>query len=254
MPKSENVIVEIGPGLGDLTQKLLEKRDVIAFEIDKDLCALLQKKFRDAIDTKRLRLICADATKAWKRHLVEQNYDLVANLPYYVATHIILKALEDEHCQNILVMVQKEVAQKFAAKAKEKNFSSLAILAQSAGKVTKLFDVKPEAFVPSPKVDSSVLLIEKRESVQDRDFMHFLKAAFQQPRKTLLKNLSGHYPKKILQEIFAQLHLASTIRPHEVSTSIYHQIFAKLKEKIDGAKSSPKQTPSAQEQSKKTYQ
>ncbi|BCD67194.1 16S rRNA (adenine(1518)-N(6)/adenine(1519)-N(6))-dimethyltransferase RsmA [Nitratiruptor sp. YY09-18] len=234
MPKTDNIVVEIGPGLGDLTQKLLEHKDVIAFEIDKDLCRHLQQKFAQEISSGRLKLICGDVIDHWKQHLVEQDYDLVANLPYYVATNIVLKALSDERCKNILVMLQKEVADKFSAKPGAKEFSSLAVLAQSVGEVKRAIIVKPSSFSPPPKVDSAVLAIQKHTNLDDKDFMEFLKIAFKQPRKILMKNLSQHYPKEKLATIFSQLGLASNIRPHEASTSIYHQLYKRLKEKIDG--------------------
>ncbi len=235
MPKSDNVVAEIGPGLGDLTQELLKIKDVIAFEIDTSLCHLLRKKFAKEIESKRLQLICTDVIEHWKQNLLDRRYDLVANLPYYVATNIVIKALMDENCDTILVMLQKEVAKKFSAQEGEREFSALSVLARSAGDVRIVCSVKPEAFTPPPKVDSAVLLIKKQKSLSDPEFMEFLKRAFSQPRKRLLKNLSTHYPKEIVEEIFSTLGIASNIRPHEASTSIYHQIYAQLKEKIDAA-------------------
>ncbi|MRI59289.1 MAG: 16S rRNA (adenine(1518)-N(6)/adenine(1519)-N(6))-dimethyltransferase [Epsilonproteobacteria bacterium] len=234
MPEGNRKVVEIGPGLGDLTQKLLEKKDVIAFEIDRDLCRLLKEKFAKEIEQGRLKLICADVLDHWKQNLAQEEYDLVANLPYYVATNIVLKALQDERCKNILVMLQKEVADKFSAQPKEREFSSLAVLAQSTGEAKRLFVVKPTSFSPPPKVDSAVLLITKRQNLADEDFMRFLKVAFKQPRKTLMKNLSEQYPKELLTQIFSSLGLASSLRPHEATTSIYHRLYEMLKEKIDG--------------------
>jgi len=233
MPNTSNLVVEIGPGLGDLTQKLLEKKDVIAFEIDRDLCQLLKRKFNQEIEKGRLKLICDDVLDHWEQTLLNQEYDLIANLPYYVATNILLKALQDRKCKNVLVMLQKEVADKFSAKVGDRNFSSLAVLSQSVGEVKKLFNVPPNAFDPPPKVDSAVLLIRKEKNLEDKGFMEFLKRAFKQPRKTLLKNLSQHYEKELLRSLFDSLGIASTIRPHEASTSIYHRLYEMLKERID---------------------
>ncbi len=244
MPIDERLIVEIGPGLGDLTKKLLAaQKDVIAFEIDEDLCRLLREKFAKEIAAKKFTLICGDVIEHWKHTLVDKEYNLVANLPYYVATNIVLRALQDEQCKNILVMLQKEVADKLSAKDGEREFSALSVLAQSAGDVKKICVVKPHSFSPPPKVDSALLLIRKRRNLEDKEFMRFLKTAFAQPRKKLLKNLSSSYPKEILEEIFTALGIASNMRPHEASTSIYHQIYAMLKEKIDGAKAVPTTNP-----------
>ena len=104
-----------------------------------------------------------------KGSLSNEPYDLVANLPYYIATTIILNALEDPYCRSMTVMVQKEVAEKFAAVPKTKEFSSLTILAQSIATATLLFDVAPTSFEPQPKVTSSILRIDKKqEFIQDK--------------------------------------------------------------------------------------
>ncbi len=95
---------------------------------------------------------------------------MVANLPYYIATTIILEALKDPVCKSLVVMIQKEVAMKFAAPHKTKEFTSLAILAQSVGKSKILFDVPPEAFEPQPKVTSSILMIRKEKEFIKGEF------------------------------------------------------------------------------------
>ena len=217
MPNTQNLVIEIGPGLGDLTEKLLEKRRVLAVEIDKDLCEILKEKFPN------LNLKCGDVLDYWQNSLADEKYDLIANLPYYIATNIILRALKDKNAQNILVLIQKEVADKFSAKAGDKNYSSLAILAQSVAKVKKLFDVPPGAFVPAPKVTSSVILFEKFKNSFDEDFAKFLKIAFANPRKTLKKNLSAKYKFNP-----AQFGLKETIRPHEIDGSTFFRLFSEL--------------------------
>ena len=225
MPNTNNLVVEIGPGLGDLTEKLLEKRRVLAFEIDKELCEILREKFPN------LNLKCGDVLEYWHNNLAEENYDLIANLPYYIATKIILKALKDNNAKNILVLIQKEVADKFSAKPNNKNYSSLAILAQSVAKVKKLFDVPPGAFVPAPKVTSSVILFEKFKDSYDENFAKFLKVAFSNPRKTLKKNLSAY---NFEPENFR---LDKNIRPHQVDGSTFFQLFSSLaKERSENGK------------------
>ncbi|MDF1879117.1 16S rRNA (adenine(1518)-N(6)/adenine(1519)-N(6))-dimethyltransferase RsmA [Sulfurimonas sp. SAG-AH-194-C20] len=225
MPKNENKLVEIGPGLGDLTKFLVDVRSVEAFEVDTDLCKLLQSTFKEEIDTKRLHINCGDVLQAWKSTLVDEAYDLVANLPYYIATNIILKALADPMCKNILVMVQLEVAEKFCATAGEKVFGSLSIIAQSVATATIVTKVPPTAFDPQPKVDSAVFLIQKNADRSDKEFEDMLRIAFTQPRKTLMKNLSQKYDKPTLIEAFEKLNLIHTIRPHQVNTQDYHQLY-----------------------------
>lgn len=225
MPKNDNKIVEIGPGLGDLTKFLVDVKSVEAFEVDTDLCKLLQSTFKEEIDTKRLHINCGDVLQAWQSTLVDEPYDLVANLPYYIATKIILKALEDPMCKNILVMVQLEVAEKFCANAGEKVFGSLGIITQSVGTANIVVKVPPTAFDPQPKVDSAVFLIQKNSDRCDKDFEDMLRVAFSQPRKTLMKNLSSKYDKELLIDVFKTLELIQTIRPHQVSTQDYHQLY-----------------------------
>jgi len=225
MPKNENKLVEIGPGLGDLTKFLVDVRSVEAFEVDTDLCKLLQSTFKEEIATKRLHINCGDVLQAWQSSLVDEAYDLVANLPYYIATNIILKALADPMCKNILVMVQLEVAEKFCATAGEKVFGSLGIIAQTVGTAEIVVKVPPTAFDPQPKVDSAVFLIQKNADRSDKEFEDMLRVAFTQPRKTLMKNLSAKYDKPKLIEAFDKLSLLHTIRPHQVSTQDYHQLY-----------------------------
>ncbi len=217
MPNTQNLIVEIGPGLGDLTEKLLEKRRVLAYEIDSDLCEILKKKFPN------LELKCGDVLDYWQNSLAEEKYDLIANLPYYIATNIILRALKDKNAQNILVLIQKEVADKFSARPGDRNYSSLSILAHSVANVKKLFDISPGAFVPAPKVISSVILFEKFKDSYDEDFAKFLKTAFANPRKTLKKNLSALYKFKP-----SDFGLEDTIRPHQVDSSTFFRLFSEL--------------------------
>ncbi|SFV74517.1 SSU rRNA (adenine(1518)-N(6)/adenine(1519)-N(6))-dimethyltransferase [hydrothermal vent metagenome] len=234
MPKNNHKIVEIGPGLGDLTKFLVNVKSVEAFEVDTDLCKLLQSEFQQEIVDERLHLHCGDVLDVWQDSLIDEPYDLVANLPYYIATNIILKALKDPLCKNILVMVQLEVAEKFCAKSGEKVFGSLGIITQSVGEAHIVTKVPPTAFDPQPKVDSAVFLIQKNKSRSDEEFEQMLKVAFTQPRKTLLKNLSSVYEKKILLEVFDTLNITQTIRPHQLATNDYHQLYNKLKRGLDG--------------------
>lgn len=233
MPKNNNHIVEIGPGLGDLTQHLVKYKDTTAYEVDTDLIGVLKSKFAIEIDGKRFELIHTDVLKAWdeKGSLYASNYDLIANLPYYIATNIILRAFEDINCENIIVMIQREVAQKFTAQVNNKEYSSLSIITQLVSNEARiLFDVPPESFDPPPKVVSSVLYISKKADVTlDKGFLKFLKICFLQPRKKLFKNLSSTYNKELLSNIYSELNIKETLRPHEVDVSLYSQLYTKVK-------------------------
>jgi 16S rRNA (adenine1518-N6/adenine1519-N6)-dimethyltransferase len=245
MPNDNLKVAEIGPGLGDLTKELVKVRNVTAFEVDKRLCEHLTTEFEASIHNGTFELQCGDVLERWESgSLLDEPYHLVANLPYYIATNIILKAFKDEHCQSILVMVQKEVAVKFSASVTQREFSSLSVLASSVGKATLCFEVEPEAFVPPPNVTSAVLLIEKNQSRDDEKFEAFLKVAFSQPRKKLFKNLVSVFSKDIVNQTFEKLELNTNLRPHEAETSTYHHIYNELKDNLDGKQRSkqPKQT------------
>jgi 16S rRNA (adenine1518-N6/adenine1519-N6)-dimethyltransferase len=235
MPNDDLKVAEIGPGLGDLTKELLKARNVTAFEVDKRLCEHLPILFKEYIDKGSFELRCGDVLEHWEEgSLLDEDYYLIANLPYYIATNIILKAFKDPKCQSILVMVQKEVADKFAANVTQKEFSSLSVLAQSVGEAKVCFEVPSEAFVPPPKVTSAVLLITKNSTFDDEKFESFLKIAFSQPRKKLSKNLSSVFSKDIVANSFEKLQIPQNLRPHEVETSKYHRLYNELKDMLDG--------------------
>ena len=231
MPHNDNHIVEIGPGLGDLTKNLVKCKDVTAYEVDTDLLEILDKSFTSEIEEGKLKIIHCDVLKAWEdlKTLHKSKYDLIANLPYYIATNIILRAFEDSNCEHIIVMIQKEVALKFAARVGDKEFSALSVITESISKETRvLFDVPPEAFDPPPKVVSSILYVKKDLSKSiDKEFNKFLKACFTQPRKKLSKNLSSYISKDKVKTIFESLGISDNIRPHELSSSLYSQIYTK---------------------------
>ena len=232
MPLNSNHVVEIGPGLGDLTKQLVKYKDVTAFEVDRDLYSILQTEFSDQLDSGRLKIILGDVLEQWKsnRSLYSDRYDLIANLPYYIATNIILNCLNDDNCEHIIVMIQKEVADKFTAVHGQKEFGALGVITSLVAKeVKRLVMVPPESFNPPPKVDSSVIFIKKDMTQNlDENFNKFLKVAFSAPRKKLLKNLSNSFDKPLIESIFKQLGIDFNSRPHEVAASLYSQIYTKV--------------------------
>lgn len=234
IPKIQSQMIEIGVGLGDLTDKLLKEYDLIAYEVDEDLCSLLKSRYKNLIENDRFRLIQGDVMElknqtAW---LHPKPYFLISNLPYYIATYIILQLLRDKMCEGLLVMTQKEVAKKFCANSMEKEFCALSVIAQSVGKIDFLFEVPASAFEPAPKVTSAVFRIIKHsnpptlEEIQKLEFL--LKVAFMSPRKKLAKNLLSSYSKQSIEQAFQTLVIEEKIRPHEVSTSLYHQLLKLL--------------------------
>ena len=223
--RAKNVakVVEIGCGLGDLTAKLLQKFDEICgYEIDEELFEILQNKFQTEILSKKLELNLGDVLENWGENLRDERYFLVANLPYYVATKIILKAIDDEKCVGMIVMIQKEVAMKFSANCEI------------------CFDVAPDAFNPPPKVVSSVIKIEKSREIYGKNalfatkkdyenFKNFLKLAFASPRKKLIKTLTANYSVNALKCAFETLKIDENLRSHQIDIALFIKIFNFLK-------------------------
>jgi 16S rRNA (adenine1518-N6/adenine1519-N6)-dimethyltransferase len=233
MPKNENKIIEIGPGLGDLTEKLVKYKEVKAYEVDGDLYSILKVKFFEELSNQQLEIELIDVLKVWKDKgtlYQEGKYDLIANLPYYIATNIILNCFEDDNCEHIIVMVQKEVGDKFISTCGEKEYSSLGVIAESLCSMRKeVVVVPPTSFDPAPKVDSSVIYLKKDMTKSiDTEFKNFLKVAFSQPRKKLLKNLSIRYDKQSLNDLFEKCAIDLNIRPHELNASLYSKIYQSL--------------------------
>ena len=259
IPENVQNVVEIGAGLGDLTRKLLEFYRLKSFEIDEDLYQILSAKLAQQIASGELELVLGDALRIWQQRGLERGeYFLVANLPYYVATKMILQAIDDELCSGFLVMIQKEVALKFCARAGQSDFSALSILADLAGGCELLFDVEPGCFEPAPKVTSSVIRLVKGKNfkpgleinadslgvkscaqLQNLDeyekFKSFLRVSFSAPRKTLIKNLSAKFDRGLAEEIFLNLKIPPAVRAHELNSTLFLEIFKNLKVK-DGRK------------------
>lgn len=240
IPNDTSNIVEIGPGLGDLTLRLLKISKVKSYEIDRDLEKILTAKFADELENGRFELVLGDALEIWQNGgLSEKKYFLAANLPYYVATNLILRAIDDDNCLGFVVMVQKEVALKFCATSKNSDFGAISVLANLFGACEFLFEVPPLAFEPPPKVTSAVMRLVKNEFLSEHkkfanldeyaEFKGFLRICFSAPRKTLFKNLSSKFDKNLLNEIFANLQISQTIRSHELDFALFLKIFKNLK-------------------------
>lgn len=217
-------VVEVGVGLGDLSVRLLERFSLIAYEIDSELCGY----FKDRFPKDRFTLFNEDVLKLQRQNgwLCDEKYILVSNLPYYVATKIILNALKDKLCVGMVVMTQKEVAMKFCAEVGKKEFCALSVLTQDLSKnIHFIANVPPSAFIPAPKVESSIFSIEKNDNIFNADFERVLKMAFSSPRKMAIKNLDSISE---IEAIFERLKIPKNARAHQISTQQYHQIFQNI--------------------------
>lgn len=193
--------LEIGPGAGTLTRAIArEAEEVLAVEIDRRLAPLLEETLADCAN---VHLVFTDALKADLDALMRDTlswdgrYKLIANLPYYITTPLIMHVLEDsEKVSELVIMVQKEVGERLCAAPGSKAYGAVTVMVQYAATVARAFDVGRHAFVPAPEVDSTILHLipyEKRpiQAQSDAVLRHVVKAAFSQRRKTLRNSLSS---------------------------------------------------------------
>lgn len=197
----ESGAIEVGPGIGALTEQLAKRsKKVVAYEIDQRLLPILKETLEPYPHAK---IIHQDILKANVKEMLDTEFQdiqdimLVANLPYYVTTPIIMKILEEKlPLRGIVVMLQKEVAERISAKPGTKEYGSLSIAIQYYTKPEVVMIVPKTVFVPQPNVDSAVIRLTIREtpsvSVKNEEFFFKVtRASFAQRRKTILNNLSS---------------------------------------------------------------
>src|SRR5699024_1305982 len=199
-------VIEIGPGIGALTEQLAIYADrVVAFEIDDRLLPILNEELADYPNIHMIHqnILEADVHAIIKRYFhPEQPIHIVANLPYYITTPILTKLLRDRlPVENFTVMIQKEVADRMAAQPNSKSYGSLTIAIQYYTHPEVVMNVPKSVFIPQPNVDSSILRLTKREDppvhIEDENyFFPFVQACFAQRRKTLRNNLAHFYKDK----------------------------------------------------------
>jgi 16S rRNA (adenine1518-N6/adenine1519-N6)-dimethyltransferase len=209
--------IEIGPGIGALTEQLAKRAEkVVAFEIDQRLLPILEDTLSPYPNVK---VIHNDVLKADVRAVMEKEFDqaedvmVVANLPYYVTTPILMKLLEERlPIRGIVCMLQKEVGDRISAKPGTKEYGSLSIAVQYYTKAETVMIVPKTVFMPQPNVDSAVIRLTLHEEppvkVKDETFFFFVtRSSFAQRRKTILNNLTSQLPdgKQKKEQILAAL-------------------------------------------------
>ncbi|WP_312071529.1 16S rRNA (adenine(1518)-N(6)/adenine(1519)-N(6))-dimethyltransferase RsmA [Anaerotignum propionicum] len=196
----EDCVLEIGPGIGSLTQVLAENaREVVAVEIDRTLIPILKQTLTGYDNVKILNqdILKTDIDAIIAEKNNGKPIKVVANLPYYITTPIIMDLLEKErHIDSITVMVQKEVAERMQAGPKEKEYGALSIAVQYYCDANLDMIVQPSCFMPRPKVASAVITLkvlpQRKVITKDENlFFHLVKCAFGQRRKTLLNSLNN---------------------------------------------------------------
>ncbi len=244
---SNSVVVEIGPGKGALTQVLARRAHrLIAVELDRMMSTELRFRYRLQ---PQVEIIEADVLKLDFRTVLNRTIGplndlrplkpsrarVVGNLPYYITSDILLRLFEfHEQFDVIVIMVQREVADRIAARAGTRDYGMLSATAQLYTKVENLFTLPPEAFTPPPKVHSSVLRLTVAPrftelQVNPAEFIAFLKTAFAMKRKTLLNNLKKDYPEEIIRNSLKEAGVRADVRAEALPLETTAQIFRKLK-------------------------
>ena len=233
--KGEDLVIEIGPGVGSLTAKLLCKaKKVVSIELDNDLIPILQTELGEEPNFK---LIHNDALKVDFNEIIgeEKSVKLVANLPYYVTTPIIARLLkEDYKFKSLTIMIQKEVAERIDAEPNCKEYGALSLMVQYYCNTKIVRRVAPSCFIPRPKVDSIVIRLDKlsepRVNVKDEKLMFdIIRNSFNMRRKTLWNGIKFlGLPKENLELAFEK----AGIDPKRRGETLSLEEFAKLADEI----------------------
>ncbi len=235
-------VLEIGPGFGTLTQLLCKKANkVIAIEVDKSLTEV----HKGTLDYPNLKIIYDDFLKVDVNKLIEEEFKgldvkIVANLPYYITTPIIMKILEEKYkVSKIVVMVQKEMAQRLNSKPGTKNYGAITLAVQYRADTNIAMIVPNSVFMPKPKVDSAVIefriLPKPRIDVCDEKMLFkVIKASFAQRRKTILNGLSNslNFSKDIINESLVSAGMNPGIRGEKLTLDEFGRISDEISKRV----------------------
>lgn len=230
----ETLVIEIGPGAGSLTSELGKyAKNVIAYEIDETLKPILEKNITSNTEVIFEDFLKRDIAEDIKKYNYKKLY-VIANLPYYITTPIIIKLIDTKiDFDKIVVMVQKEVGDRFKAKPKTKEYNSLSVFLSYYFNITKILDVSRNVFMPKPNVDSIVVCftkkVDKLKVNNEELFFKLIKDSFKQKRKNLRNNLKG-YDLENISKTLSKYKLDLTVRAEALPLEIFVDIANNLEE------------------------
>lgn len=217
-----DAVIEIGPGLGALTELLCEKAGfVLAYEIDQELLPILERNLNCFSNFKVILqdILKADVLQDIQLYLKEyKNIYVVANLPYYITTPILLGLLsKDLPIRHYVMMMQLEVANRICGKPKTKDYNALSVWIEYKAKATKICKVPRTVFVPAPNVDSAVIRLDVYDTLpikalDEEIFSKLIRQCFAQRRKTMFNNLSLAYDRQVVIQMLESLGISPSIR------------------------------------------
>lgn len=230
----DTLVIEIGPGAGSLTYFLARfSKNVLCYEIDTTLKEILNNNLKEY---NNVEIIYDDFLKAnvlndIKKYEYKKLY-VIANLPYYITTPIIIKLIEDNiDVDKIVVMVQKEVGDRFKAVPGTKDYSSLSVFLSYYYNIKKIMDVSKNVFIPKPNVDSIVVEFNKKERklnvIDEQLFFKLIKDSFEFKRKTLKNNLKNYNLEKI-DKVLKKHKMDLSVRAEQISLELFVEIANEL--------------------------
>lgn len=230
----DHITIEIGPGIGSLTQKLAKySKEVISYEIDSSLIPVLKETLGDLDNVTVIEEDFLN-TDLGKASYHDEEIVVAANLPYYITTPILFKLFEsDLKIKCISVMVQKEVADRFKASVNSKDYNALSVIVQHSYDVNILMNISKNVFNPKPNVDSAVIVFKpktKKYVKDEKEFYEMVKMAFTQRRKTLFNNLKEHFDNEKIKKMYETLGLKDSIRAQEIDLDTFIKIYEVLYE------------------------
>lgn len=238
--KQNELVIEIGPGLGNLTNYILSNATYsLLIEVDNNMIKVINDRFKDYDN---YTLISQDILKVnideeilkieEKSNIKFTNVKVVANLPYYITTPIIFKLLQDsKRISEIIVMVQKEVAQRMVAQSNTKDYGILTLMVQYLSDASIAFLVPKESFIPAPNVTSAIIVLKKNKKYKvknEEDFIKLVHCAFAQRRKTMINSLFSTNFKNLSKEelniLFEKLDIDKNVRAEQLDINDFIRI------------------------------
>ena len=221
----EDEVLEIGTGAGTLTEILAQNsKKVVSYEIDENLKPILQEKFKNY---NNIKIVFSDALKTNIKDIennFENNFKIVANLPYYITTPLIFKFIESKKVNSITVMVQKEVAQRMIANVNTSDYGILTVMLNFFGDVKVLRTVNRQCFTPIPNVDSAVVRIDLKQCACDaKIFSEVVHKSFAMRRKTIYNNLKSgfDFSKEQISTWLNMCNISQNSRAENLTTNDY---------------------------------
>lgn len=230
----DDIVIEIGPGMGCLTEYLcLNAKEVICYEVDKDMVSILNDTIMKLYNN--VTIINEDFLKVDLSNYNTKekclNVKVVANLPYYITTPIIFKLLSETKINQFTFMVQKEVGERLTGKPNTKDYNALSVVMQLKTNSKIAYKVSPNSFYPAPKVDSVLLSVKTIKNDYEGNleaiFIKFVQNIFEQRRKTIINNISDKYGlnKQQLNELFTKNNININVRAESLDLDEIKQLF-----------------------------